>query len=165
MNQERNTRLAFLYKKYYDAVQRHCLPLVEYHPAYYPLIEDCVQDAFLQAVEEYDKYKDYKNPIGWIICVAQNKVKSQYRDELRHNNAIPLFHHAESVDMAFSIETVDTSSIRQERIEMIANIYQSLSEREKKVFIAYFLNDMNHKETSVATNEPLSDEYANMLAI
>ncbi len=152
MNQERNTRLEFLYRKYYDVVYRHCLPLVDYDCSYYPLVEDCVQDAFLQAVEDYEEYKDYQNPIGWIIHVAQNKVKSQYRDELRHNNAISSFHQTESVDTAFSIESVDTSFIRQESIEMITNIYQSLSEQEKKVFIAYFLNDMSQKETSVATN-------------
>lgn len=152
MNQECNTLLEFLYRKYYDTVYRHCLPLVEYDPSYYPLIEDCVQDAFLQAVEDYDKYKDYKNPIGWIIRVAQNKVKSQYRDELRHSNAISPFIQTEGADVAFSVESVDTFFVREENIEMIANIYQSLSEQEKKVFIAYFLNDMSQKETSDATN-------------
>ncbi len=155
MNQECNTLLDSLYRKYYDVVYHHCLPLVDYDCSYYPLVEDCIQDAFLQAVEDYEQYKDYQNPIGWIIRVAQNKVKSQYRDELRHNRAVSSFYQIESADTAFSIDSIDVFLARHETIKMIVDIYRTLPEHEKKVFIAYFFNDLSQKETCAVTN--LSD--------
>lgn len=151
MNHERDILLEQLYMKYYDAVYRQCLSLVKYNPAYYPLVEDCIQDAFLQAVEDYAEYKNYKNPIGWIIRVAQNKVKSKYRDELRHSKVISPLDQAEGADVAFSVDSIESFTDRQETIETIAKIYHMLSEQEKEVFIAYFLKDMGQKETSSAT--------------
>ncbi len=151
MHHERDTLLEHLYKEYYDAIYRQCLSLVGYRPCYYSLAEDCIQDTFLQAVEDYDELKHYKNPIGWMMRVAQNKVKSKYRDELRHGKVLSPLCQIKSADIASPIDSVDTFFARQETIEMIARIYHMLSEQEKKVFMAYFLNDTGQKEISSAT--------------
>lgn len=151
MSNERNSLLESLYEQYYDTVYRQCLPLVDYNPRFYPLVEDCVQDAFLHAVEAYEEYRHYNNPIGWIIRVAQNKVKSKYRDELRHAKVISPVLPGQSEDVAFSVCAVDEALNRQEKIETIARIYHKLSDQEKRVFIEYFLNDMSQKETADKT--------------
>lgn len=101
MHHERNVLLDQLYAQYFDIVYRQCLSIVEYNPRYYPLVEDCVQDAFLQALVDYDEYKDYKNPIGWIVRVAQNKVKSKFRDELRHAKVVSTLLPGQSEDWLF----------------------------------------------------------------
>lgn len=151
MSHERNALLEQLYIQYYDVVYRQCLPIVSFNPRYYLLVEDCVQEAFLQAVIDYDEYKDYKNPIGWIIRVAQNKVKSKHRDELRHAKVISPLQPGQSEDMAFSVDAVEKDLARCEVIENIVRIYHMLTDHEKTVFIAYFLNDMSLKETSEET--------------
>lgn len=151
MHHERNVLLDQLYAQYFDIIYRQCLSIVEYNPRYYPLVEDCVQDAFLQALVDYDEYKDYKNPIGWIVRVAQNKVKSKFRDELRHAKVVSTLLPGQSEDMAFSVCAVDEELARRDTIEQIARIYNKLTDHEKKVFIAYFLNDMSQKETAEST--------------
>ena len=151
MYHERNTLLEQLFTQYFDVVYRQCLSIVDYNSRFYPMVEDCVQDAFLQAVIDYDEYKDYKNPVGWIVRVAQNKVKSKYRDELRHARVISPLLPGQSEDVTFSVCGVEEELARLDTIKQIAMIYQKLTEHEKIVFIAYFLNDMSQKETAEST--------------
>lgn len=151
MNHERNVLLGQLYAQYYDAVYHQCLSIIDYNPRYYPLVEDCVQDAFVQAVVDYHEYKDYNNPIGWIVRVAQNKVKSKFRDELRHAKVVSPLFPGQSEDATFSVCSVDDELARRDTIEQIVRIYNRLTDHEKKVFIAYFLNDMSQKETAEST--------------
>lgn len=151
MSHERNILLEQLYAQYYDIVYRQCLSIIGYNPRFYPLVEECVQDAFLQAIVDYGEYKDYRNPVGWIVRVAQNKVKSKFRDELRHAKVVSALFPSQGKDMAFSVCAVDEELDRRDTVEQIVRIYNSLTEREKKVFIAYFLDDMSQKETAAAT--------------
>lgn len=151
MSEERDNLLEQLYIQYYDAVYLRCLSLIQYNPRYYPLVEDCVQEAFLQAVVDYDDYKDYQNPIGWIVRVAQNKVKSKFRDEIRHAKVISPLLNEQQEDMTFSVMSLDQELSRRETIEFVVRVYSQLSDLEKKVFVAYFLNDMGQKETADET--------------
>ena len=151
MRNERNSLLESLYERYYDAVYRQCLPIVNYNPRYYLLVEDCVQDAFLYAIEAYDEYKHYLNPVGWVVRVAQNKVRSRYRNELRHGNVIFPVHSEQGENVTFSVYALEEELSRRETIETIVKIYYLLSDHEKRVFVAYFLNDMSQKETAEST--------------
>ena len=51
MQEEQSQRLQLLYEQYYDTIFRYCQVIVHYQPQYNPLIEDCVQDAFIKAIE------------------------------------------------------------------------------------------------------------------
>jgi len=152
VSKEHDALVEGLYAQYYDAVYLRCLSIIQYNPRFYPLVEDCVQEAFLQVVEDDKKFKRCKNPVGWIVRVAQNKLKGKFRDEICHAKVISPLLFEQQEDMAFSIYSLDQELSRRDAVEAIARIYHQLSDMEKKVFIAYFLHDLDQKETAKETN-------------
>lgn len=49
------------------------------------MVEDIVQDVFLEAVKKYDSFKNHPNQIGWLYQTAQYKIK-EYERKLRKLN-------------------------------------------------------------------------------
>lgn len=141
----------------------HCLKtsfqmlysIADYDRQYYPLIEDCIQDAFVEAILKYDDYKHYKNPMGWIARVAGNRLKSEIRKEKGHQKTISSHLQIKSEDMAFFTDDVEKEIEHTALKEDILRIYQMLTDLEKIVFHEYFLNEKTVKD--VATSSGLSE--------
>lgn len=155
MSEARNKLLESLYSKYYDSVFRFCVVIAEYDKQYYPLIEDCIQDAFVKAILKYDDYKNYKNPMGWIARVASNRLRSEIRKERDRRKTMFSRMQVKSEDMVFFADDVEKKLERAAMKEDILRIYQMLTDLEKTVFHEYFLDGKTVKET--ADNSGLSE--------
>lgn len=151
MQKERNEVLEQLYTEHYHSVFRLCASIVRYDPQLYPLIEDCVQEAFLKAIKHYDAFRNYKNPMGWISIAATNRLKSELRKETnRRKTVFPLaFDECESA--AFSHNNVEEMLAKEDTIQKLSNIYQMLTEREKIIFNEYFIKGKRMQEVIETT--------------
>lgn len=154
MQNERNKLLEQLYKEHYDSVFRLCASITRNDRRLHPLIEDCVQEAFIKAIIHYDEFKDYNNPVGWICVVAINRLKSELRKESNRQKTVFLLPLRECESTAFSHDNVE-QMIRQEAIlQKLLDIYNMLTEHEKLVFEEYFIN--GKKMQKVADDTGLS---------
>lgn len=148
MDTDRNQRLRQLFEEHYQAIYRRCYWVVGFHPRYHHLIEDCIQDAFVEAAAHYDDYKDYENPVGWIAITACNKLKSELRRESRKNKTFIDVDQEQLEQIAVSATDIESLFDRQEIIAQLSRIYDVLTEREKLIFHEYFLERKKMREVA-----------------
>lgn len=149
MSEARNHLLADLYEKYYDSVFHVCYQQVGYQARLIPLVEDCIHDAFVIALQHYEAYKDFDNPMGWIAITARNRLRS----ELRKKNFREMTVHLEKLAKEQEAQTdtlatdVDRWLDREEANSNLEIILGLLSDRERMVYDAYFEQNLSLKET------------------
>ena len=148
---QRNKQLDLLYDKYYDSIFERCFYYVNRKPIYFELVEDCVQDAFVKAIEHYDEFKDYRNPAGWIANAAYNNLRSNLKKLRRRARVTSSLSSFNVEAVTFSINSLDTEIERRETIEMIVKIFDMLTEHEKTVFFPYFVDNLSIKSTADET--------------
>lgn len=154
MHNERNELLEQLYKEHYDSVFRLCASLTRNNRSLYPLIEDCIQDAFVKAIKHYEDFKDYTNPMGWICVTATNRLKSELRKETHRRKTVFSLAPEKCESTAFSHDDAEEILNKEEVIQQLLNIYDMLTEHEKVVFNEYFINEK--KMQNVADDTGLS---------
>ena len=151
MQEEQSQRLQLLYEQYYDTIFRYCQVIVHYQSQYNPLIEDCVQDAFIKAIEPPEKFRASPNPAGWLAKAAGNKLRSNLAREERRTKILPFIKRElqESVDLFHTeYDLLLDKEIIQEKL---LHIYDLLTEREKLVFHAVFLEGKSIKSSATST--------------
>lgn len=149
MSEERNHLLAELYEKYYDSVFHVCYQQVGYQACLIPLVEDCIHDAFVAALQCYEAYKDFDNPMGWIALTARNRVRSELRKKRYREMPVYLEKLAKEQEaQADALATdVDRWLDREEASSNLETIIGLLSDRERMVYGAYFEQNLSLKET------------------
>lgn len=78
-----NAFVTELFEKYHDQLKRYCMRYVRYNARYYPLVDDCIQEAFYKAVLHQNDVMQSPNPYGWLAKCCENYLKSKYRQEKR----------------------------------------------------------------------------------
>lgn len=156
MKNERNEVLEQLYEEHYDSVFRLCASIVRNDSKLYPLIEDCVQDAFIKAINHYDEFKDYKNPMGWICVAATNRLKSELRKETNRRKTVFPLVLEECESTAFSNNNVEEMLDKEDIIQRISDIYEMLTEHEKAIFEEYFINGKKMQKVAEDTGFSLN---------
>lgn len=157
MKNKRNKVLEQLYAEHYDSVFRLCASIVRNDPKRYPLIEDCVQDAFIKAINHYDEFKDYKNPIGWICVAATNLLKSELRKEANRQKTVLPLSFEECENTVFSHHNhVEDMLDREDTIQKISSIYEMLTKHEKAIFEEYFINGKQMQKVAEDTGFSLN---------
>ena len=146
MSEARNRLLAELYEKDYDSVFHVCYQQVGYQACLIPLVEDCIHDAFVAALQYYDTYKDFDNPMGWVATTAKNRIKSEWRKQKFREMPVQLEKLAmEQEDMLAT--DVDRWLNREEASRNLEIILKLLTDRERMVYDAYFEQNLSLKET------------------
>lgn len=156
MRSRRNELLEELYVKYYDSALRMCFAMVEYDHCRYPLVEDCVQDAFFKAITHYDEFKNYKNPMGWICIAAANCLKSELRKENRRRKTVVPLAFDECESTAFFRNDIEDMLHEEDVIQKLSAIYEMLTEHEKVIFEEYFINGKQMQKVSEDTGFSLN---------
>lgn len=93
------------------------------------LVEDIVQEVFLEAVRKYDSFKSHANPVGWLCQTAHYKIWECER-LLKKLNTLP-FEELEEVEAA--------STVGYAAVEMKLLFEATMTEAEKLRFYRYFL--------------------------
>lgn len=146
MSEERNRLLADLYEKYYDSVFHVCYQQVGYQARLIPLVEDCIHDAFMAALQYYDTYKDFDNPMGWVATTAKNRIKSEWRKQKFREMPVQLEKLAMEQENMLATD-VDRWLNREEASRNLEIILKLLTDRERMVYDAYFEQNLSLKET------------------
>lgn len=146
MQDERNKLIEDLYIQHYNSVFHLCASIIGYDHQFYPLVEDCVQEAFVKALIHYKEFSNYRNPMGWIALAATNRIKSELRKESNHRKFFSSSTHDLDKNTNVSDECIDHALNQEFVVEQLTKIYQQLTEHEKKIFYAYFIDEKRMKE-------------------
>ena len=105
-------------------------------------VEEVVQDAFINAYRGLPQLKDTASFNGWLAEIARNCA----RDRLRK-------HRLETVPIdevgAHTLETSDSADahlIRDEQIELIRRAMETLSQKDREIARAYYLDGASYNE-------------------
>ena len=123
--------------------------MIKYNQGYIPLIDDCIQYAFLQAMLKRDQFSQCKNQAGWLSVTARRRLMAEIRKSRRRSRiTIPWYEHADE-DASLQLETdIERWHNRQNTSECIERIYEVLSSTEKEVFDDYFLQGSSIDEVA-----------------
>jgi RNA polymerase sigma-70 factor (ECF subfamily) len=79
------------------------------------IAEECVQEAFVIAMQKWQESGPPPNPAAWIITTARNKGIDRVRREAKREDR-----HAESMRIAETVEpTEDTGPVRDDQLRLI----------------------------------------------
>lgn len=128
-----------VYIEYKDRVMRYLLKKVQnLHDA-----EDLTSEVFLKAFKKLESFDESKASFStWIYTVARNTVIDYYRTrkdstELDENLTVS--------------EYADTSLLKNETLEILADALESLDERSRNIVILHYYNGLPLKSISDAT--------------
>lgn len=116
----------------------------KFGPQHLELVEDSVQEALIKAMQTWPFSSVPKNPSGWIVRVASNKMI----DALRKNSRVA---HEESIPEETFEEEIDLNQIRDDVVKMMfATCHPSLSIDHQLILTLKILGGLSIREISRA---------------
>lgn len=154
MDDDAELWIADLYEKCYHSIWRVCMAAAEGKFQRIPLVEDCVQEAFAQAILHYDEIKNYNNPAGWIAKVAMGRLRNELAKERRHARLAPPV-DTEALDRVAGFNGINEFLRHEEIQDQIRRIYERLSPEDQQIFFEYFSNSKPAQEISNNTGKTI----------
>ena len=104
--------------------------------------EEVVQDTFLNAYRGLAQYQEMAKFKNWLGAIAQNRARSWLRKQ--RIDTVPIDEVSEQI-----LQTEDSSDerlIRQEQRELIRRAMETLSEKDREIARAYYLDGASYDE-------------------
>ena len=139
----------------YEQNYRKMMSMVAKDTLCYPVAEDIVQDTFYEAIRNWDKLEQHKNPGGWLMETAKFKMKS-YRRKTNLKSLQELDDYEQDIE-CFKNEygMVEISMIMDE----------TLSVHEKTLFHMFYMEGYSVKEMAAYENISEGNFRVKMLRI
>lgn len=110
------------------------------------LVDECVQDVFVQAYRSYDTLLEHPNVPGWLFRTLHNRVLSALRQRKRREKAIALHIDEKEADLPAPVDLLDQWMDREDTRQALERIIGTLTDKEKLIFDDYFLRDMKMRD-------------------
>ena len=97
----------------------------------------------------FDEFKEYKNPMGWIVKAALNRLNNELSKRKRRSHVVSFVDEDALNNIA---SHMDTEEMLQQKLlrEEIGLFYQNLADKDKTVFLDYFIKKMRAKDISIS---------------
>lgn len=79
-----------LYVQYAEPLRMACRKWLGGSSEYREIIEDSIEDTFIQCLLSYETVSSHPNPPGWLRITCENKLKENLKKYLRRNDKIIL---------------------------------------------------------------------------
>ena len=134
-----------LYEEYLGMLVRYCEYLLRYDPKFMPQVEDVVHDVFVVALRKEEALRRHPNPCGWLMKACWNKCYTLLRRELGRGARLELLGE-------ITADAQQDAIIRLlERLnaqELLQALQEKLSETERRVYPAYFVDQKSAQEAA-----------------
>lgn len=148
---DRELTIASWFETYYAKLIAMCFRILQSNPEMYDFAEEAVQEVFFQACRKYERLKDHPNIGGWLFETCKNILRRMVEKNWRQGK-----------HMAFSLNDEDKKRYRDQITnqtndnedklnfsEAVTVMFRQLSEREKTLFIEYFIEGYTLSELAV----------------
>jgi len=120
------------------------------------LAETMTQDCFLKAYRARDGFRGESNIHAWLMQIAVNLVRDFARNRRlqfwRRTQSAAIDAHDISEWMPDSGRSPEAKTVLQEQVETIWRATETLSERQRTVFLLRFVEEMSLLEIADATH-------------
>ena len=98
-----------------------------------PRAEDATNDAFIDALEDWDRVANMDSPKAWVTKVAINKAKRSWLRRKRYINAV-------------NVETLDLPMFDDASNLELWNAVNKLSVKQRKAIVMRYVDDMTQSD-------------------
>ncbi|RYD55531.1 MAG: sigma-70 family RNA polymerase sigma factor [Sphingobacteriales bacterium] len=137
---------AQLYDRYFDKLVWYAYGLV----GRMEQAEDIVQDVFLKIIQKPERFNRQKKFSTWIYTVVGNACKNQLRNEETHSRLLQLYTEGDTEVAMLTAAKSDLRILQQE----IKKLLETLSDKEQKVYLLRFEQELSIKEVADITGIP-----------
>ncbi|MGG6311872.1 RNA polymerase sigma factor [Paenibacillus macerans] len=148
-----------IFHAYFQRIFHYCKKLMKGRPV--TLVEECVQNTFLQVQVNLSALRIHPNIAGWLYVTSRNQVNAMYRQLYRKQQ-----HEVALSDKMANRLTASNQELNEVLIstldfsEMVYHVLQQLSRAESEFYVDYFKRHLsvhsiskkyNLSETAVTT--------------
>lgn len=163
---QRENFVTELFDRYHTMLRTLCWRYVEHEKIFTDIIDESIQDTFLQAYSSYDRLRNHPNVQGWLITTCFNRMKPRIK-QVRSREK----HRAFSVDdpqapQLSSEEAWEERTVSQlDDYNQIDELYTVLTETEKQVFQEHYVQGFTLQEVAQRQYRSLSSVKASLRQI
>lgn len=109
--------------------------------------DDCCSKVYELVIKNIDKLMQHENPNGWVMKTTSNIIHEFYRSKTKRNKI-------ESIENIILPSTYSEDNIAETVSfhDMVNYIYINLDKKERRLFNAIYLKDLNNQLISVKYN-------------
>jgi len=134
---------AELCNKYFEQIYNYCKKLVKNQEQFMDIVEECAQDAFVEARKQISKLMDHPNIEGWLYVTARNLINNSYRSMYIKKRHEVLFDDNISRTLITDndFERIFDGSIDVDKLSR--EILKKLTENEYELYTDYYKSHMS----------------------
>lgn len=137
-----NEKLERDYKLYYTNLQRFCMVKLKNQEH----ADDCVQESFYILYEHYMKNEDIKNVAGFLYKIADNLIKTQWRENQKAENIVQIDGLSDTIPAKEDkYSDLDYDLLAEE-------LLRTLNEQEKQLYKLKYIDNKSLDEISAELN-------------
>jgi len=155
-----------LFDRYYSMLRTLCWRYVEHEKIFTDIIDESIQDTFLQAYSSYDRLRNHPNVQGWLIITCFYKLKPRIKQVISREK-----HRAFSVDdpqapQLSSEEEWEERTVSQlDNRNQIGELCTTLTETEQQTFQEHYVQGFSIQEVAQRQHRSLSSVKASLRQI
>jgi RNA polymerase sigma-70 factor (ECF subfamily) len=119
--------------------------------------EEMLQETLIKVWKGLKKYNHQQKFSSWLFTIAHNVAMDTLRRKKLSSNVIEFDENTE-----FDNSNPHDELVVKERMEIINNSIENLSEKQKSVFLLRQHGEMTFKEIAEATNQPINTVISHM---
>lgn len=146
MPDPREEFINILYQDHYRTLVRACQRQLGRTPGAADLVDECVQDVFVQAYRSYDTLLEHPNIPGWLFRTLHNRVLSALRQRRRRERMIAMHMEEKEIDLPDQVDMLDRWMDQEDTRQALDRILGTLTDKEKTIYDDYFLKDMKMRD-------------------
>lgn len=136
--QTANARLERDYNLYFSNLQRFCMIKLKNREQ----TDDCVQECFYILYQHYMKDEDIKNVAGFLYKVADNLIKTQWRENQKAEKTVQI----DALPDTIPAKTDEYSDLDYDLLA--EKLLQTLNENEKELYKLKYIDNKSLDEIS-----------------
>lgn len=149
-NEDKERFFMEIYHLYARKLEHICLKYVGYHEEYRSIVDECIQETFLQAVKNYDNLNRFTSSHleAWLVQTCWNRLRpevNKYRRRKRRNAVL-----TDKSELHLSPEQLQNIlELYFEKLhnqEILERLFQILNDRERDVVNRHILQGLSFEE-------------------
>lgn len=150
---EKSRFLTQAFSAYQPLVELTCMRMVHYNAQLEDLVDECVQEVFVEATKAYEKLRSHENVGGWLVVTSKNLMKEALRHR-KYRQLLFVTTYEDNVDGIISSLEIWFETSHQ--MEIIEKIRMLLTDKENKVFEQFYIEERSTHEIATGQHTSVS---------
>ncbi|MBP5983968.1 MAG: sigma-70 family RNA polymerase sigma factor [Fluviicola sp.] len=123
------------------------------------LAEDIIQETFISAFQNFDKFKGSSSPLTWLYAILNNKIADHYRSNSSYRFCYDSIKEGDSADASDFFTKEGAWNLVDEK-HVLNNSAVLLDDEEFNKVLAFCLENLPNQWNEAMTNKYLSNRNA-----